>query len=57
MFLDKGCYCKILQDLKCLKALQHSLYYDWLHYLFLFGLDGAVKAAEEVDYLTSDFIA
>ena len=32
-------------ELQCPKAMQHSLFYDWLHYLSLFGLGGAIKAS------------
>ena len=31
--------------------MQYSLFQDWFHYLWPFGLGGAVKAAEEEDDL------
>ena len=40
----------MLQDLECPKAVQHSLFYDWLHYLLLFWLAATVNTAEEKDH-------
>ena len=37
----------ILHDLECPQFMQYSQFYDLLLYLFLFRLDGAIKAGEE----------
>ena len=39
----------ILPDLECPKHVQHTLLYDWLPYIWPFGLGVAVKKAEEED--------
>ena len=36
--------------------MQHGLFYDRLHYLLLYGLGGAVKAAEDEKDSPSEFI-
>ena len=41
---------EILQDLDSPKAVQHGLFCDWLRYLLLFGLCGAIKAADKKCY-------
>ena len=33
----------------------HSPFYDWLHYLLLFGLGGAAKTAAEEEHRLSHF--
>ena len=40
---------KILQDLKCPKPLQHSIFCNFLHFILQIGLGSTVKTAEEED--------
>ena len=50
---SQRCNFKILQDLKCPKAVQDSKFYDWLRYILGFGSGGAVKARGGEDHLIS----
>ena len=36
--------------------MQQTLFYDWVRYILLFGLGGAMKEAEIDHYLFSDLI-
>ena len=38
---------KLQQDLECSKTVQHSIFYDWMHYIKLFVLGGYVNTGSK----------
>ena len=52
--LNQSCNFEILRDLECPKPVKHSLFYEWLHYILLFGRGSAMKKVEEDGYSISE---